>query len=101
MPKLVITSEKSAGVMNPLLDLSTLRKAAVRFVQRSSSLVLSRSLAICAFIAGDRVQQGNTRQTSSAFGAGGYKNGRARRPLHKSESGCTYRATSTVRVELE
>ena len=52
IPKLAITSEKSAGVMKPLFDLSTLRNAAVRLVQRSSSFCLSRLLA--TFARGDR-----------------------------------------------
>ena len=52
IPKLAITSEKSAGVMKPLFDLSTLRKAAVRLVQRSSSFLLSMVLAV--FASGDR-----------------------------------------------
>ena len=48
IPKLAITSEKSAGVMKPLFDLSTLRNAAVRLVQRSSSFCLSRLWAVFA-----------------------------------------------------
>ena len=48
IPKLAITSEKSAGVMKPLFDLSTLRNAAVRLVQRSSSFCLSKLWAVFA-----------------------------------------------------